>query len=255
MTKKVYGTVLLKAVQILDVMSQRTTSLSMTEISKYTGITLPTTNKILDTLELTGLVSRDSITKEYSLGPRLIQMANASFIQFDIVRESYTPLKHLYEIVGTTVNLGMLESNQVLFLNKFSDIESSQKVASRIGFSQPLYCTAMGKAMLSEFTEDELNDYFEEVELAPLTGNTILSKEKLIEEIERTRERGYAIDDCEAEENVFCIGTTFRVPGSKNKFAFSISSQFDDINESRLEFLLNELKKNKTVLEYQFLEL
>lgn len=249
--KKPYGTVLLKAVKILDLLSQRSEAVSMTDISKYTDITLSTTNKILDTLLLIGLVSRDEETRKFTLGPRLFQFANASLIQFDIARETFTPLKHLHEKVGTTVNLGKLENNEVLFINKFTDIESSKKVSSRIGFSQPLYCTAMGKAMLSEFSEEELENYLEQVEFQQITNRTITNREDLIREIKTTRERGYGIDDAEAEPNIYCIGTTVEIPNLNSRFAFSISSQKDELSEERLAYLIEEMEKTTNVLEYQ----
>jgi len=250
-TDKPYGSVLIKAVQILDLLSQRAEPQMMSEISKYTEITMPTTNKILDTLDLVGFVSRDSQTKEYSLGPRLIQLANASFIQFDIARETYTTLKHLYENVNTTVNLGMLQDNQVMFVNKFTERDSSEKTISRIGFTQPIYCSAMGKAILARFTPEERNAYFEQIEFIPNTKQTITSTELLEEEVRFIQEKGYAIDNREAEEDVYCVGTTFEVPGDSNYYAFSISSPYDQVDEAQHEYLVSELMKTKTIIEYQ----
>lgn len=249
--KKPYGTVLLKAVKILDFLSQRAEAVTMTEISENTEITLSTTNKILDTLLLIGLVARDDVARNYTLGPRLFQFANASLIQFDIARETFAPLKHLHEIVGTTVNLGKLDNNQVLFINKFTDRESSKKVVSRIGITQPLYSTAMGKAILADFSEEELAEYFETIEFSQLTGQTINSKEDLILEIEDTRKRGYGIDDSETEENVYCIGKVVHISDLNTRFAFSISSQKDDLSEERISFLVDEMEKSKNVIEYQ----
>lgn len=249
--KKPYGTVLLKAVKILDLLSQRADALSMTDIAKYTEITLSTTSKILDTLLLIGLVARDEVTRNFTLGPRLFQFANASLLQFDIARETFKPLKHLHEEVGATVNLGKLDNQEVLYINKFTDIESSRKVTSRIGISQPLYCTAMGKAILAEFSDEELDQYLEEVEFKKITERTITSKEELLREIEATRARGYGIDDGEAEANVYCIGTTVKIPEQNSQFAFSISIQKDEISEERLAFLIDEMEKSKNILEYQ----
>jgi len=249
--KKPYGTVLIKAVQILDLLSQRVEPQSMSEISKYTGITMSTTNKILDTLDLVGFVSRDFQTKEFSLGPRLIQLANASFIQFDIARETYPTLKRLYERIGTTVNLGMHQDNQVLFVNKFTERDSSEETLSRIGFTQPIYCSAMGKAILASFSPEERKKYLEEVELTPNTKHTIVDKDVLENEIKLTQQRGYAIDDREAEDNIYCIGTTFQVPGDNNYYAFSISSPYDEIDGDRHDYILSELMKTKTIIEYQ----
>lgn len=222
----------------------------MTEISTYTEITMSTTNKILKTLDLVGFVKRDTQTKNYSLGPRLIQLANASFIQFDIARETYPALKHLYERVDTTVNLGMHNDNQVLFVNKFSERESSAATVSRIGFTQPMYCSAMGKAILATFTPEEREAYLDQVEIIPNTAHTLIDPAELEKDIEAIQERGYAIDDREAEDNIYCVGTTFRVPGDSNFYAFSISSPYYNINEERHEYLVSELLKTKTVIEY-----
>ena len=242
---------LMKAVQILDVLSQRTEPQTMSEISKYTEITLPTTNKILGTLDLVGFVSRDEQTKAYSLGPRLIQLANAAFIQFDIARETYPTLKHLYERMDTTVNLGMYQDNQVLFVNKFSERDSSEETVSRIGFTQPIYCSAMGKAILASFTPEERKAYLDQVEFIPNTEYTITDREELEKEVERIQERGYAIDDREAEDNIYCVGATFKVPGDSNYYAFSISSPYYQMDGERHDYIVSELVKTKTVIEYQ----
>ena len=248
---KPYGSVLIKAVQILDLLSQRTEPQTMSEISKYTEITMSTTNKILNTLDLVGFVSRDSQTKEYSLGPRLIQLANASFIQFDIARETYTTLKHLYENVNTTVNLGMFQDNQVMFVNKFTERDSSETAISRIGFTQPIYCSAMGKAILARFTPEERKTYFEQVEIVPNTDHTITNTATLEKEIKLIQEKGYAIDDREAEEGIYCVGTTFKVSGDSNYYAFSISSPYHQVDDARHDYLVSELMKTKTIIEYQ----
>lgn len=250
--KKPYGSVLIKAVQILDLLSQRSEPQTMSEISKYTEITMSTTNKILDTLELVGFVSRSPQTKKYSLGPRLIQLANASFIQFDIARETYPTLKRLYETVKTTVNLGMHQENQVMFVNKFSERESSLDTVSRIGFTQPIHCSSMGKAMLAAFTPAEREAYLNEAEFVPNTKRTITNRKQLEEEIVKTQERGYAIDDREAEENIYCVGTAFQVPGDNNYYAFSITSRYNEMTEERHEYVISELMKTKTIFEYLF---
>lgn len=250
MSKKPYGAVLIKAVQILDFLSQRPLPQSMTEISERTGITLSTTNKILDTLNLIGFVTRNGDTRKYSLGPRLIQLANASFIQFDIVRETYPALKHLFETVGTTVNLGVFHDNKVLFVNKFTIPDQSGEALSRIGFTQHVYCSAMGKAMLAAFSSEEREAYLKEVELIPNTDHTLRSKEELIEQIEITRARGYAVDDREAEDNIFCLGTTFKTTENSGYHAFSISIPYEQLTPEKYEFLVEELIKTKNIIEF-----
>jgi len=255
LTSKPYGSVLIKAVQILDFLSERDEPQMMKAISDNTNMTLPTTNKILDTLELVGFVSRNQETKEYSLGPRLIQLANASFIQFDIVRETYPALKRLFETVGTTVNLGMLQGDEVLFINKFTVSDTSNKTLSRIGFTQPIYCSAMGKAMLSTFSLEDRKKYFNQVELTPNTKYTITNKKELEKQLIDIEEKGYATDDREAEDNIYCIGTTFETSNDNGHYAFSISIPYHLLTEEKYDFLVSELIKTKNVIEYQLANL
>lgn len=250
-SNKIYGTVLIKAVQIMDYLSQQPEPKPMSEISKMTGITLSTTFKVLDTLELIGFVKRHERTKAYSLGPRLIQIANASFIQFDFVRDTYPALKHLFERVQTTVNLGMLQDDEILYVNKFSVRESSYRTVSRIGFTQSLYCSAMGKAILAAMSSEDYNRYVDMIDLVGKTEKTIINKEQLKEEIEEVKKLGYAVDDREAEDNVYCLGTTIDDKLTDATYAFSISIRYDDYTEEYHQELVNELKKTKAIIEYQ----
>ena len=54
-----------------------------------------------------------------------------------------------------------------------------------------------------------------------------------------------------SEEDIYCVGTTFEVPGDSNYYAFSISSPYDQVDEARHEYLVSELMKTKTIIEYQ----
>ena len=56
----------------------------------------------------------------------------------------------------------------------------------------------------------EIENYFREVPLKPYTPKSIRTHHALVEELERTRVRGFSIDDEEHEEKVFCIGVPVR---------------------------------------------
>lgn len=252
--KKPYGTVLIKAVQILDYLSQQPESKSLTDISEMTEITLSTAHKVLDTLELIGFVTRHANKKTYSLGPRLIQIANASFIQFDFVRDTYPALKHLFERVDATVNLGMLQDNEMLYVNKFSKRSSTFESVSRIGFTQDLYCSAMGKSILANMSKEERESYIESIDLVPKTELTITDKDELREAVARAGELGYAIDNREAEEKVYCIGTVINNKFTDASYAFSISIPYDAYSIAYHNHLVDEIMRTKAVIEYQIYE-
>lgn len=249
--KKPYGTVLIKADQILGVLSQSGEPLTMNDISKHADITLSTTSKILDTLILLGYVRRDETTKRYALGATLLQLANAAFMHFDIVRESHPALKHLYEQFGETVHLGLFRDNQILYINKITNPSSKHQTLSRIGNTQPLYCSAMGKATLATFDKTVQNQYFDSAILTPRTPYTLTDPADLMEQVEESGKNGYAIDDRESEEDVFCVGAAIVNPIDRNHYAFSISIPYYRLTDQLKEDMIAAVMKTKTIIEFQ----
>lgn len=237
MTDKLYGTVLLKAKKIMDVLSASETSLTLEQISSAAGIPKPTTFKILTTLDYINFVRKDQSEKKYSLGTNLIGYGSKAMSGFDIVSIAEPYLIELNKVTSETVNLGIEEHSQIVLLKK---IDSPQPVNlnSKVGGTLELYSSAMGKAILATKSERELDQYFSSVELRPSTPNTITSIAKLKKQIEEVKKTGYAIDNQENQAEVVCVGAAIQKYG-KVFGAISVSTP----NYRLDELLLNHMKK------------
>src|SRR5699024_6808516 len=93
---------------------------------------------------------------------------------------------------------------------------------SEIGKTIPLYCSAMGKAVLAEFSDEEIQQYLATNSFYQFTENTIMTEQELYDEIKNVKELGYAFDDGEHDFEVFCIGSSITLQG-KNYGAVSVS--------------------------------
>lgn len=222
MSQQPYGTVLIKAEKILSFLSLSNQAQPLHVIAKETGMTNSTVSKILTTLELIGYVRRDDATKTYTLGSTLIKYANQFLANLDLSKVAFPYLKELHGDLDETVHLSVRQGDEILYVNKLESQRPIVVTTSRIGFSKPMYASAMGKAILAELSEEELAGYLSRNELKGLTPNTITDPEALRRELALTRERGYAIDNSEEQSEVFCIGTTITSQG-KNQGAFSVS--------------------------------
>lgn len=222
MTKKQpYGTVLIKAEQILSYISSDNGANRLSDISKATKLTSSTASKILNTLSLIGYVQKDPVTQEFKLGPSLIKYANAALKQLDIKQIAQPYLEELQRKTSETVHLGILDQSKIVYVMKLES-DNPVSLSSKIGRSIPLYCTAMGKAVLAEKTDEEIADYLDENPLIPKTEHTITDKETLLKEIQKVREQGFAYDDSEHELDVFCIGVSIPI-NEQNYTAISVS--------------------------------
>lgn len=246
----IYGTVLLKAARILNVISTSTEPLTLNEIAQESDITVSTTSKILDTLQLIEYVQRNPKDKKFSLGVGLIQLSNAAQMQFDIIRDSYFSLKSLYDEFHETVHLGMLRDNKILYINKFSSSENNKLMLSQIGSTRELYCSAMGKAILASYNDEKRRDYIDSIQLIPFTEHTVTDKNQLIEEIKTVQEQGFATDNREIEDHLFCIGASIRTRQDRSPiYAFSVTIPYYRLTDDLKNQLMYNVIETKKAIE------
>lgn len=220
--KQPYGTVLIKASSILDFLSAKKDPQPLIIIAQETGLTSSTASKILDTLQMIGYVKKHPETKKFELGSALIKYANKYLANLDISKISYPYLKELQNSLDETIHLGILEGDEILTVNKLETNKPIVCLNSRIGLSKPLYCSAMGKAVLAEMSEDEVAVYLNRVELKAITKTTITDHDTLLEQLQDVKRNGFAVDDSEGENDVYCLGVSLRL-NNQTYGAFSVS--------------------------------
>jgi DNA-binding IclR family transcriptional regulator len=82
-------------------------------------------------------------------------------------------------------------------------------MGSKLGGAQPVYCTALGKAILAYSPDIEVGQILAACRMEAKTRNTFTSAVALKRELERIRDRGYAIDDEENEDGIRCVARQF----------------------------------------------
>lgn len=242
---KLYGTVVVRAKEILDFIAQCRTAPTLKDISDGIEMTKPTVLKILTTLDVLGLVHRSDDGKTYQLGMELFRYGQKVAAEFDIRQLAQGPLSELRDQTEETINLGVIAHHQVTLLKKF---ESPQSVnlKSQIGGSMTLYSSSMGKAMLSTFTDEQLDKYFTEVgDLQQIGPNTITSPDKLREDLIQVKNRGYSIDNEENEPDVYCLGFSL-VKDNELYGAFSITTPKYRMSIDRQEDFIKWAKTAQT---------
>lgn len=206
-----------------------TSYLSVKEISEKLQLYPSAVHRILDTLRFMGYIEQDTTTQKYSLGLKVIEMGMAKLNQMNVVREASPYIKKLVSESNETVHLGVLEGQDVLYLDK---AESSQTVrmVSRTGRRAPLHCTALGKVLLAHLPETERKKIISDKVLPRLTHNTITDKAQLDKELCKVKEQGFALDTEEHEKDVHCIAAPIRNYDGKVIAAVSISGPAFRVN-------------------------
>ncbi|QAS54450.1 IclR family transcriptional regulator [Halobacillus litoralis] len=192
-----------KANNIMTIIAKEPGKLKLIEISRRSNINKSSLFSILNTLEELGWVYKES-DQTYSLGTRLGFFSAQYFQQFDLVgffnREAEKAMKKIEE----TIQLSILEGNEIIYIAK-KEGPSRVRIASGPGMSLPAHATAMGKAMLSKFSKDDLAEMYKESGFEQLTDKTVDNLHDLQNQINDMREKGYVIENQESVKGFTCI--------------------------------------------------
>jgi DNA-binding IclR family transcriptional regulator len=173
------------------------------------GLNLPkgTIHRILSSLSYFGYIRQDAVTKNYSLGLKLIELGSLLFGQLDLRRVAEPILRELAETTGETAYMVVLDGSEVVYIEKIESLQltGGLKMASKVGSRNPLHSCAVGKTLLSFFPEQELDRLIRKKGLPRRTGNTITNPERLKAQLRVVRAQGYAVDDEENEEGIRCL--------------------------------------------------
>ncbi|MFC7138748.1 IclR family transcriptional regulator [Halosimplex aquaticum] len=189
------------AFEILDVLQERGKS-NVTELDEALEYSRSTIHSHLRTLEEQRMVARDGY--DYRLSLRILDMSRGVrdlVGNYDVIRNEVDALA---EKSGETAQFGIEEHGQVSYLYKTTG-ENGIKSASKVGTKQPIHSTALGKSILAFLPDDRVEEILHSCEYERRAPNTISGPDELLEEVERTRERGYGIDDEENVEGIRCV--------------------------------------------------
>jgi DNA-binding IclR family transcriptional regulator len=225
--------VLDRALAALEVLANRTTECGLAEICTTLKLHKSTAHRLMMVLEQHRLVDKNPDTGRYRLGLKLYEFGSKAFGAIDLRRRATPYLDRLQRELGETVFFCMLDDGQVFYIEK---IESQQSVrtACTVGSRAPAYCTAVGKAMLAELPDAEVNEIVRRWGLKAITPNTITTPAALKDELRAIRLRGYAIDNEEKEPGLRCVSAPVRSDTGKLLAALSVSGPAFRVTKERV---------------------
>ena len=205
---------------------------TFTQIQKATGLPKSTSSSLLASLLAHGLVSLED--GRYALGLRWYELGNKVEEGLDIKRAAIEPLTQLRDRTQLTCHLGVLEGPSAIYVLK---LESPTAIVIRswVGRRLSLHSSGLGKALLAWLPESKLDGILPDIDFVRRTGTTIVSVGAFREELLATRERGWAFDNAEDNDGVYCIAAPLLNAAGEATAAISVSGVSSQINRSNLD--------------------
>ncbi len=223
--------VVTKVLRILETLHNAPGGLRLKDLAEQTGFNKSTSYRVLAHLENEGYLFRDD-TGAYLIGPKLVRLGSATTYYGTLRQISQPSLMKLWKATAETVNIGVLDGREVLYLNVIVSPHAFRLV-SQVGTRRPLYCTALGKAIVAFLPAEEKEHLLSSLKLERFTRRTPTRVAQLRKELERVRQRGYALDDEETVLGARCVGAPIFDEVGKVVAAVSVSGPITRVSQEK----------------------
>ncbi len=232
-----------KALEIIELLTgnQYIDGVSISELSKELDLGKSTVHRIIETMEAKGYIHQDNDTKKYHLSWKLFELGNSIPRRRNLFTMDTTLLQALCDKFQETVNMGVRVDDSVVTIHKINP--TSSLIANlQIGTREALHATAMGKALMSQMTREEIVKLLGTGPYEQFTSKTIKDVNQLTENINIIRGRGYSLDDEEYSAGLTCISVPLKNYRNEIVAAISISGATIRMTEDKLNEIQKELK-------------
>jgi IclR family KDG regulon transcriptional repressor len=223
-----------KVISLFEILAKQE-EMGLTEISKGINIHKSTAYRFLTSLKELGYVKQNPDNEKYSLSLRLFEVGAEVLTRLN-EREAARPvMKKLAEQTGETIHLGMLDGEEVVYIDKIDSLQTL-RMYSNIGRRSPAYCTAIGKVLLAWGPSEIMNHLLGQGNFYRFTEYTVIEPYRLREEFHRIREQGYAEDHEEHELGICCVAAPIRNMNGDVTAAISIAVPKLRFQDDRLPY-------------------
>jgi IclR family transcriptional regulator, pca regulon regulatory protein len=208
---------LAKGLAIVEAFSARD-AMSIADAARAAGTTRASARRCLITLSELGYVELSG--REFRPLPRLRKLGGMVSRRDQLARLAQPLLDAARDTLQESISLAVLENDQPLFIAR---AESEHIVATgvRVGANLPAYCSATGRVLLSQFSEEDIVKRLGPQPLAQRAPRTLTRIPDLLAEMQMVRQQGYALSDQELEVGLLSLAVP--VIGVNNEIIAAVS--------------------------------
>lgn len=180
---------------------------TLAQVAEATGLPRATTRRFLYTLIAEGYAQSDGSL--FWLTPHTLNLGFSYLSSLGLPDIAQPHLESLSRALNESCSVSVLDGPDVIYVARAA-ANRIMSVNITIGTRFPAYATSMGRVLLAELPEAELDAYFATVDLAPITDQTVTDAAALRQELERVATQGYSIVDQELEVGLRSVACPIR---------------------------------------------
>ena len=174
--------------------------MTLSEVATRTGMNRARARRFLLTLHALGYVRKDH--RHFELAPRVLKLGYAFLSANNYQHLIQQVLEDITAESGESSSLGVLDGDEVTYVARSASRQRLMAITLSVGTRLPAAYTSMGRMLLAQKTDDELDAFIERTTLERFTDKTITDKAELKRAILQARQQGYAIVDQELDSGL-----------------------------------------------------
>jgi DNA-binding IclR family transcriptional regulator len=235
-----------RGLAVLELVAGSRSGLTFSQLARSLDAPKSSVHCLLVTFERRGYLHKSEATGRYTCGLNLTRIANVA-LQTMLLRDKAGPfLRELAEQTALTVHLAVLERKEIMLVAKVT--QAGPPVSTWVGKRVDAHCTSLGKCLTAHLPDAEVDEIVRKHGLLRHNENTIRSVRELKQELQKTRERGYATDDEEEEIGMRCAGAPIFDGSGQAVAAVSVSGTKEQIEPDRMPALIMALQQTSAAV-------
>ena len=216
---------------MLDLLAHSPKALTLSAIAKQLDIPKSSALDIIQTLQQRELIELSNPElKTYKLGINLFTLGATVINQNSLHSVARSLLTKLSHETKKTLYLGVPKQGNIVYVVK-AEGGSPVRFSRSVGDTNPMYLTGIGKAILATLPDEDVRELYGDGPYEKRTAQSLTSYPMLVENLKQTRSQGYAIDDREGVDYIYCFAAPVYDYTGKAIAAISIVSLASEIGE------------------------
>jgi DNA-binding IclR family transcriptional regulator len=228
-----------KGIKVLELLAENQ-ELTVTNVADQLGFNRASSHRFLATLRELGYVEKNSDSR-YQLTFKVLELGMKVANRFEIRQVARPFMQELASLYNENINLGYWDGRAIVHLDKILSQEIL-RTDPGIGTIAPAYCTGLGKSILAFLPQEELDTYLDSTELLAFAPRTITTIEKLVTELEKTRAKGFSVDNEELSLGLRCVAAPVFDYSGYPQYALSVSGPTMRMSRKRMQQMQQDVK-------------
>lgn len=224
-----------RSVEILETISNAREGITLNEIVERFDLPKTSAFDIIQSLQELGMLEVvPGNPKRYVIGLRAFTIGKKYTQNLEILDVAKEVVENVVKQLNMTVFLAKIDGNKVVYIYK-REPAGTYVATAEISTRNDVYCTSLGKAIVAFTTEDKRQKILKNLTFSPKTNKTITDMDAFEIDLERTRNRGYSIDEQEIDENIMCVGAPIFDAYGNVEYSISAVGIFNPNRDTAME--------------------